>query len=278
VRTIQVARPRAELAEFVEAYAQREMDCADGVFSQPNTSTLEQCLAFYLDGETTLDFADGRSRLAPSVTVFGSLIYPCGGARFAGHVLGFAVFLKPLALWQLFHVPASVMANHAFDGEELLGRGVLDLWSKLAESESFEQRIHVVEKYLMLFAIEAHGRTLIMKAAQHTLDRRGAVRINELAHHAALSVRQYERRFVEEVGVAPKLFARTTRFQKAFDAKRLSPRRSWLSIAHALGYFDQMHMVRDFQLLGGNAPNGVLEQSGDIHPWSLAPHQELELR
>jgi hypothetical protein len=76
--------------------AQREMDCADGVFSQPNTSTLEQCLAFYLDGETTLNFADGRSRLAPSVTVFGSLIYPGGGARFAGHVLGFAVFLKPL--------------------------------------------------------------------------------------------------------------------------------------------------------------------------------------
>src|ERR1700722_18441654 len=144
VRTIQVARPRAELAEFVEAYAQREMDCADGVFSQPNTSTLEQCLAFYLDGETTLDFADGRSRLAPSVSVFGSLIYPCGGARFAGHVLGFAAFLKPLALWQLFRVPASIIANQVFDGEDLLGRGVLDLWSKLSESESFEQRIRVV--------------------------------------------------------------------------------------------------------------------------------------
>ena len=56
------------------------------------------------------------------------------------------------------------------------------------------------------------------------------------------------------------------------------PGRSWLSVAHEFGYFDQMHMVRDFQLLGGNAPNDVLEQSGDIQPWSLAPHQALELR
>ena len=82
------------------------------------------------------------------------------------------------------------MANQVFDGEDLLGRGVLDLWSKLAESESFEQRIRVVEEYLISFATEANScRTLIMKAAQHTLDRNGAVRVDELAHRAALSVR-----------------------------------------------------------------------------------------
>ncbi|HTF63929.1 MAG TPA: helix-turn-helix domain-containing protein, partial [Edaphobacter sp.] len=94
----------------------------------------------------------------------------------------------------------------------------------------------------------------------------------------AVSVRQYERRFLDEVGMTPKLFARTTRFQNALDAKRLFPTLSWMNIAHELGYFDQMHMVRDFQSLGGDAPNNVLEQSGDIQPWSLAPHQTLELK
>ena len=54
--------------------------------------------------------------------------------------------------------------------------------------------------------------------------------------------------------------------------------RSWLSIAHELGYFDQMHMIRDFQSLGGDAPNGVLDQLADGQPWSLAPDQVLELR
>ena len=76
---------------------------------------------------------------------------------------------------------------------------------------------------------------------------KGAVRIDEIAFHAALSVRQFERRFAGEAGMPPKLFAQTARFQNALDAKRLSPSRSWLSVAHELGYFDQMHMIRDFQ-------------------------------
>jgi transcriptional regulator GlxA family with amidase domain len=50
------------------------------------------------------------------------------------------------------------------------------------------------------------------------LDRKGAVRVGEIADHARLSMRQYERRFLEEVGLTPKTFARTTRFQRALDA------------------------------------------------------------
>jgi hypothetical protein len=37
-------------------------------------------------------------------------------------------------------------------------------------------------------------------------------------------------------------------------------------------------LIRDFQRLGGSAPNGILEQGGDIQPWSLAPHQSLEMK
>lgn len=127
----------------------------------------------------------------------------------------------------------------------------------------------MVEDYLLPFAVNALARTSIMKTAHHIFHRKGAVRINALAHLASLSVRQYERRFAEEMGLSPKLFARITRFQMALDAKRNAPARSWLSIAHEYEYFDQMHMVRDFQKLGGDAPSQILQQSGDLQPWSL---------
>jgi hypothetical protein len=61
------------------------------------------------------------------------------------------------------------------------------------------------------------------------------------------------------------------RFQSALDTKRAAPGRSWMSVAHQLGYFDQMHMVRDFQSLGGSLPGEILTQIGDYQPWSLAP-------
>ena len=278
VRTIQTAKPRRELSKFVQVYAQREMECGGTLFSQPDSSALEQGIGFNFDGQTTLNRPDGRSRVAPKAYIFGGLTPPCGGQSFSGHVRSFAVFLKPLSFWPLFRIPSSVLVNKEYDAEDLLGPGILDLWSKLEECRTFQERIFAAERYLMPVASRALGRTLIARTAHHMLDRNGAIRIGEIAGHARLSVRQYERRFQEEVGLTPKTFARTTRFQRALDAKRLFPQRTWLSIAHEFGYFDQMHMVRDFQILGGDAPSNLLDQSGDIQPWSLAPHQVLELR
>jgi AraC-like DNA-binding protein len=278
VRTIQTAKPQPELSEFIEVFAQREMDCGGAAFSQPNSSSLQQGIAFYFDGQAVLDYPDGRSRLAPKTYVFGGLTPPCGGVSFSGHVVGFAIFLKPLSLWPLFRIPSSVIFNKDYDAEDLLGREVLDMWSKLAECETFEERVLAAQQYLTPFVSRARGRTLIARTAHYMLDRKGAVRIDEIADQARLSVRQYERRFLEEIGLTPKSFARTTRFQHALDAKRCFPRRTWLSIAHEFGYFDQMHMVRDFQRLCGIAPSDVLDLSGDIQPWSLPAHKTLELR
>lgn len=278
MRTIQTATPRVELSEFVLTYGQREIQCAGAGFSQTGGSCLEQGISFQLDGKTILDYPDGRRRVAPKAYVFGGLTSPCAGFSFSGHVLAFGVFLKPLSLWQLFRIPSDILVNKDYDAEDLLGREALDLWSKLAECSTFPQRIRAMEEYLLPFALRARGRTLIMKTAQYMQDRKGTIRIDEIAHHAALSMRQYERRFVEETGLTPKTFARTTRFQRALDMKRLFPGHSWLSIAHEFGYFDQMHMIRDFQSLGGDAPNRVFDGLADSQPWSLAPHQVLELR
>jgi AraC-like DNA-binding protein len=275
VRTIQMAYPRCELRGFVKAYAQREIMVPQGGLAQSHHATLEQGLGFYLDGQTFFDYPDGLSRPAPKVNVFGALTHLGGCHRFFGHILGFAIFLKPLALWQLFRIPASIMVNKDYDGAELLGNGILGLWSKLAETDTFSHRVSVIEEYLLPFAVNASAHTLIMQTAQHVSDCNGSARVDKLAYHATLSLRQYQRRFIEDVGITPKLFARTARFQAALDIKRMSPQRSWLGIAHELGYFDQMHMIRDFRILGGHPPAAVLEQSGDGQPWSIAGPEVL---
>jgi AraC-like DNA-binding protein len=269
MRTHQMAKPGPQLREFVRAYGQREITCDARGFAQLHFAALEQVLSFELEDRMVLDHPDGRSEHCPGINSWGLLTCPFGRARFSGHIVGFAIFLKPFVSWQLFRIPPRAIANVHCDGGDLLGRGLEDLWSMLAESATFPERVRVVEKYLRSYAANALARTSIMKTAHHILLRKGAPRIEEVAHHAALSVRQYERRFHEEMGLSPKLFARITRFQMALDAKRNTPARSWLSIAHEYGYFDQMHMIRDFQCLGGDTPGQILQQSGDLQPWSV---------
>jgi AraC-like DNA-binding protein len=109
------------------------------------------------------------------------------------------------------------------------------------------------------------GRWRLLKTL---FDPRAGTRIQQLAHGSYMSIRNYERRFVEDMGISPKLFARLGRFQMALDIKRASGS-SWLDVAHELGYFDQMHLVKDFRAFGGDAPSRLVQMCGDFQPWSI---------
>jgi hypothetical protein len=270
VHKIQTALPRRELKQFVRVFAQRDVACSGEGFRQYDIASLEHILSFDFEDLSTLHYTNGQSKLVPRIHVVGSQTGASSYAHFTGRHNGFGIFLKPLASWQLFRIPPAVFANQNGDGRDLLGNGIDMLWLRVAEKNTFPQRIQAAEDYLLPFARNALAKTSVMETAQHTYRRNGAVRVRDLAGHSALGLRQYERRFVTEIGFTPKLFARITRFQLALDTKRVAPQRSWMSVAHELGYFDQMHMIHDFRCLGGNAPGSLFQQIGDYQPWSLA--------
>jgi AraC-like DNA-binding protein len=267
---IRSAIPCPELEEYVRVFAQRDVLCACEGFKQPDIAQLEHILAFDFGDLTTIHYENGHSKFVPRVHFVGSQTAASSYAQFSGRHDTFGIFLKPLACWQLLRIPPSAFANENGHGSELIGNDIGELWLRLAEKNTFQERIRVAQEYLLPFARNALKKTLIMETAQLAYSRNGAVGIQDLANQSALSLRQYERRFVTEVGFTPKLFARIARFQTAVDVKRVNPQRSWLSVAHQLGYFDQMHMVRDFQILAGSAPTELFRQTSDYRPWSLA--------
>jgi AraC-like DNA-binding protein len=60
--------------------------------------------------------------------------------------------------------------------------------------------------------------------------------------------------FHEEVGLAPKQFARVRRFQWALRWLRKGPRVNWAWLAVECGYYDQAHLIKDFQTFAGVCP------------------------
>ncbi len=56
----------------------------------------------------------------------------------------------------------------------------------------------------------------------------------------------------------PKLFARIARFEAALETKARFATRSWTDVAYDFGYFDQMHMVHDFQEFTDVTPTQTL--------------------
>jgi AraC-like DNA-binding protein len=267
--TITFVTPRPELQEFVIGMGQREMCLGDATYSQVDAASLEHILSFSFSGRPFLNFRNGKDDYVPLVHLVGSQPSPLSVAHFTEHVFAFGIFLKPFASWQLFRIPPSEFATLDFDATTVFGRWIQELWLRLAEPQTLFDRIRIAEEYLLPLARNRAPLTPTMKTAQLLLNR-NAPPVRQLAFHAAMSLRSYERRFSAEIGISPKLFARIARFQRAVDAKRTSGD-SWLAVAHEAGYFDQMHMVRDFHNLGGRAPSELINTVGDVQPWSLGP-------
>lgn len=120
--------------------------------------------------------------------------------------------------------------------------------------------MRVADEYLCGRRPAFDSVTAVTRSAAQVRLSAGCVRVSELADAAGLGIRQFERRFGDEIGITPKLYARIVRFEAALRRKAAAPRLLWTHIAHDLGYHDQMHMVHDFNRLSGDTPSAICGQ------------------
>jgi AraC-like DNA-binding protein len=266
------SQARPELRPYVRAYAQRVMEKDDPVIVQSVPAELEQIL--------NLEFG-----VIPGIRHQGlrdiSHVAWFGGAQssFSGYlelcpgVETFAVFFQPAGWSLLFNVPIAEVTNRIVDGAAIPGSGLRTLWNRMGEVPTFEARVWIVENFLRDRVARAAPHSKMTHAANYIFRRHGALKISSLANKYSLGVRQFERAFERETGIPPKAFARIARFQAALDAKLVAPQRTWLDIAHSFGYYDQMHMIHDFEKLGRAAPTELIARMGDVRPPALVTEE-----
>jgi len=88
----------------------------------------------------------------------------------------------------------------------------------------------------------------------------GRISVDTLAQQAATSPRQLRRKFLQEVGIGPKLLCRLLRFQQVFRAiGGQDP--EWANVAVECGYYDQAHLINDFRQFANQTPAVLLAQN-----------------
>jgi AraC-like DNA-binding protein len=275
METLQTAVPQPQLAAFVSIFAHRETSPGSSAVIQPVIASLEQTLTFELGDRPVMNFTSGRKIFHPRVYLIGARTTYPGSTCLSGHVLEFGIFFKPFASWQLFGIPSAELAERDGDATGVMGPWVVELWHKLADCRSFSDRILVATETLLPFAKASRPLTSIMSTVHRLLPSDEPARIARIARASSMSIRSYERQFTGEIGISPKQFARLARFARAIDMKRISED-SWLNICHDLGYFDQMHMIRDFRSFGGDTPGRLVHTGSDIQPWSVQAPQRVD--
>jgi AraC-like DNA-binding protein len=195
---------------------------------------------------------------SPRAVVVGLQTHCRVRLRLQGTIESFVILFQPTGLHRLFSIPMHELADRDYEADSVLGAFVSQLGQRLGECRSFGERIRLANQLLLRRCLEVRGCDGISAAASQILLGGGDVRMVALANHAGLSMRQFERSFIQQVGIRPKLYARIARFEAALDRKARSSTKSWTDVAHECGYYDQMHMVHDFEGFTDETPTNML--------------------
>ena len=255
------SRPAPALRHLIRHYYQVQDCLAARVSLQPVPARSPQILEFMFGARYQVRRLDrDTTENVRAVALIGARTSRSAELILSGTVDAFTIVFQPGAFSTLFQLPAVELTNGDFDGEEVLGRRVSELYARLGEVSAFADRVRVADLCLSALPVPSGSVSAIVRTAMAVMRHDGSVRVSELARQTGLGVRQFERRFDREIGLSPKLYARIVRFEAALRRRAVSPTTRWTDIAHALGYHDQMHMVHDFTRLSGDSPEAIARQ------------------
>ncbi|MGH8218824.1 MAG: helix-turn-helix domain-containing protein [Steroidobacteraceae bacterium] len=259
--TLRAALPAPHLRDWVRHVQQRDAQIQQATLVYPVAARSDVFLEFYL-GDRYRVRALGADTLedAPAAVIVGPASRRTVDLVLQGHFKVFTIHFQPTALHHLFGLPMRELADRAYDARTVLGPFARQMQERLSEAATFEARVSIVDSMLERCTAERSSIDPVSRLANRLLPAKGALRIDAAAAGLGLSVRQFERRFASQVGMTPRLYANVVRFQAALGAKRAQADRSWRDIAHAMGFHDQMHMVRDFRRFAAVAPNRFVAQ------------------
>jgi AraC-like DNA-binding protein len=266
--------PHPTMRRFVRYYSQRRIVPGDDL-QEPVTARLGGLFEFHFESLYRIPIVgtDRFESCAPMLVV-GPITYPRLQLTADGTVESLTVMFHPFGLHELFGIPTNLLTEHAVEAHSLLGRSISQLYATLGEARTFPTRVRLLDQFLLkrLYSKSRTRDSHWARSLALVSQDRGAHTVRKLAASLNISPRQLERRSLKFSGMTPQTMARVARFVHALRVKRASNHRrslSWTEIAYASGYYDQMHLIREFRLMGGATPTALTAQLQSHHGASL---------
>lgn len=255
----QTFKPHSDLESLVSCYwtlevpkqndAQRQRIIPDGCIE----------MAFILGDDIKRYTSDHEFILQPRAMVLGQTIKPFY-IEPTGYVNTFAIRFYPYGFANFVSVPINSLANKETPIDQLFEpNSARELAKHIVEATSTEQRIEIIEKFLLDTLNE---QSTISKIVSTTVDAllatKGSASISSILKEDLSKRRQLERKFTKQIGVSPKQLAKVIRLQTALKMLISEHPEGLTNIAYESEYFDQSHFTKDFKEFTGINPKEFL--------------------
>lgn len=204
----------------------------------------------------------------PKAMLFGQTTQPFDAFSNASfHALG--IMFYPHTIKELFGIDAHFITDQMIDLKHFM---TVDLIHRIVNAVSLSNQIELISHFLMKKITEKKGEdNLIKDAVIHIKRNKGLMLVRDLHRHYSISERQFERRFLTTIGVSPRHYLLTTRFQAAVELIKTESFSKLSDIAYDLDYADQSHFIRQVKKMSGMKPR-ELKQKLTKGPVNLIIH------
>lgn len=219
-----------------------------------------QFLEIYLDAPYRVSIDGGAFTAASEAVVVGTSSRHSARLWVQGAVATFHIGFQPTGFHRLFGLGMDQIADEAAPADELGIKPLDDLIDQIRRGSDFEARARIADDWIAHRLAWSRAAEPLDRIARLIRRAGGAPPVAEMAARVGLSPRQLQRRFSEQVGLSPKLYARTVRFDAVLNARDMRPHLTWTALAHRYGYFDQAHLLRDAHAFTGMSPSALIQE------------------
>ncbi len=179
-----------------------------------------------------------------------------------GRLEGVSLALRPGAAAALLGLPASEITDAAVPLDALWRGEGERLLERMAQAPDDAARVALLQAALLQrlqrSRIEAHRG--VMQAVQLIAASGGQRPLREVAAAVGVGERRLQQLFQAHVGLSPRAFGRLARLHACLRALRQPTPGAWAAVAVDAGFYDQSHLINEFQALCGLSPRAFLER------------------
>lgn len=175
-----------------------------------------------------------------------------------------SIIFQPGGLNRFLNIPMTELFDNGFSAREIIGKEIEELLDKSHDTISFDELDEIIQSYFLSKLSLVKDALPIDLALQHLLVNYNTS-IDKIAGMACMSLRNFERKCRERLGISAKLYARIARFHKAYKILETKPTIAWTDLAYKVGYFDHMHFIKDFKEFAKQTPTLVYNELREEH-------------
>jgi methylphosphotriester-DNA--protein-cysteine methyltransferase len=173
-------------------------------------------------------------------------------------VRGLSVTLRPGAALALFGIPAHELAGREVPWADIATPEQRDLATRLQEAPDNAARASILSEVLQGSRrdLDQNERQTASRAA--ALFRSSERSVRTVAAAVGLGERRLQQVFRAHIGLPPRTWSRLARMHECLRLLRRPAPLPWHALAIDSGFYDQSHLINEFQALWGLTPGQFL--------------------